>query len=63
MARCILERKREFQIGDGLNTVPNVYINDLSDCYLRLVEAACPGDSRATRGEEGYYLIEYGEHT
>ena len=43
--------------------MPNVHIDELSDCYLRLVEAACPGGSRVTWGEEGYYLIENAEHT
>ncbi len=53
MVVCTLERKRGFQIGDGLNPMPNVPINDLSDCYLRPVEATCQGDSQATWGEEG----------
>ena len=63
MARCTLERKRGFQIGAGMNSMSNVHIYDLSDCYLRLVEAAIEGGRNVTWGREGYYFTENGEYT
>ena len=40
----------------------NVHVNDLSDCYLKLIEAAVSGGGKATWGKEGYYLTENGTH-
>jgi len=37
-----------------------VHVNDLSDCYLKLIEAAVAGGGKATWGKEGYYLTENG---
>ena len=62
LARSILEKKQGFQVGAGENSGPNVYIHDLSDCYVKLVEAAVEGSGKATWGKEGYYLVENGEH-
>ena len=39
-----------------------MHISDLSDCYLKLVEAAVQGGGKATWGKEGYYFTENGEH-
>jgi len=37
-----------------------VHVSDLSDCYLKLIEAAVAGGGKATWGKEGYYLTENG---
>ena len=61
LARSVLERKEGFQVGVGENFGPHVYIHELSDCYVKLVEAAVEGGGRATWGKEGYYFVENGE--
>ena len=45
---------------NGIGT--NVHVHDLSDCYLKLVEAAVAGGGKATWGAEGYYFTENGTH-
>lgn len=62
LARCMLEEKKGLQVGNGENIGPNVHIHDLSDCYVKLVEAAVEGGGEATWGLEGYYFTENGEH-
>ena len=57
----MLEGKKGFQVGDGENLGPHVYVHDLSDCYVKLVEAAAAGGGKATWGEKGYYFAENGE--
>lgn len=61
LARSILELKKGFQVGEGGNLGPHVCIHDLSDCYVKLVEAAVEGGGNATWGKEGYYFAENGE--
>lgn len=61
LARSVLEGKRGFQVGEGQNRGPHVCVQDLSDCYLKLVEAAVEGGGKATWGQEGYYFAENGE--
>lgn len=58
----MLEEKKGFQVGDGENFGPNVCVHDLSDCYVKLIEAAVEGGGKATWGKEGYYFAENGEH-
>lgn len=62
LVRSMLEEKKGLQVGDGENLGPNVYLHDLSDCYVKLVEAAVEGGGQATWGKEGYYFAENGEH-
>ena len=62
LARSMLKEKKGLQVGNGENIGPNVHVHDLSDCYVKLVEAAIEGDGRAIWGEEGYYFTENGEH-
>ena len=61
LARSMLEKKSGFQVGEGENLGPHVCVHDLSDCYVRLVEAAVEGGGKATWGKEGYYFVENGE--
>ncbi|KAF6239815.1 hypothetical protein HO173_002361 [Letharia columbiana] len=62
LARSMLEKKKGLQVGVGENLGPNVHVHDLSDCYVKLVEAAVEGGGNATWGKEGYYFAENGEH-
>ena len=60
LARSILEKEQGFQVGAGESSGPNVYIHDLSDCHVRLVEAAIQGGGKVTWVKKGYYLVENG---
>lgn len=62
LARSMLEKKKAFQVGTGENYWSNVHVHDLSDLYVRLVEAAVDNGGKATWGQEGYYFAENGEH-
>ena len=62
LARSVLGKRKGLQVGAGENLGPNVHIHDLSDCYVKLVEAAVAGGGKATWGKEGYYFTENGEH-
>lgn len=62
LSRCILEKKIGIQVGAGKTYWPNIHVFDLSDCYVKLVEAAVDRGSSATWGKEGYYFTENGEH-
>ena len=61
MARCTLERKKAFQLGLGENLWSNVHVHDLSDIFVKLVEAAAQDKAKATWGAKGYYFAENGE--
>lgn len=60
-ARAILERKRGYLPGKGENVWHYIHVQDLSDLYLLLGEAAAEGGGPASWGSsEGYYLAENG---
>ena len=61
LARSTLEKKQGFQVGEGENLGPHVSVYDLSDVYVKLVEAAVEGGGKATWGNDGYYFAENGE--
>ena len=60
LTKCTLERKEGIQIDAGQSKWTNVHIFDLSELYLRLVEAAADGGGKATWGKEGYYFADNG---
>ena len=62
MTRCTLERKQAFHVGAGENSGSNICIHDLSNLYVKLVEAAAEGGGSATWNKSGYYFAENGEH-
>ena len=62
LAASTLQNGRGFQVGPGKTFWNNVHVHDLSEVYLRLVDAAAAGGGNATWGAEGYYLTENGEH-
>jgi nucleoside-diphosphate-sugar epimerase len=59
-ARCILEQGGGFMPGKGRNIWHEVHVQDLSNLYLLLGEAAVAGGGKATWNEQGYYLAENG---
>ena len=59
-ANCILKRKKGFMPGKGQNVWHEVHVQDLSELYLSLGEAAASGSGKATWNEQGYYLAENG---
>lgn len=61
IARIFLMYGRAFQVNQGKNIWHEVHVQDLSDIYVALTEAAATCSSRATWNEEGYYLAENGQ--
>jgi nucleoside-diphosphate-sugar epimerase len=59
-AKLILENKKGFMPGKGKNIWHEVHVQDLSELYLVLGEAAASGGGKATWDEQGYYLAENG---
>lgn len=63
LAKLVLTQKYIPISGDGKARWGNVHIQDLSDVYTLLVEAAVSGNlSDELWGPKGYLLIENGEH-
>ncbi|KAI0440196.1 hypothetical protein F4803DRAFT_563994 [Xylaria telfairii] len=64
MAKVILTKKYIPIIGTGLAKMGNVHIQDLTQAYILLVEAALSGNaSPELWGARGYHLTVTGEHT
>jgi len=59
-AKAILETKQGFLPFKGNSIWHEVHVQDLSDLYLLLGEAAASGGGKATWNEQGYYLAESG---
>lgn len=59
-AKCILQQKKGFMPGKGENVWHEVHVQDLSNLYHLLGEAAASGGGKATWDEQGYYLAENG---
>lgn len=60
LSRSIIQQGEGFYVGAGKTYWHSVHVHDLSDCYLKLVEAAMNGGKPATWGPEGYYFVENG---
>ena len=60
-AAAMLKHQQGFVVGNGKNVWHQVHVQDLSDLYLLLAEAAVDGGTPATWNEQGYYLAENGE--
>ncbi|KAJ6108438.1 hypothetical protein N7523_009761 [Penicillium sp. IBT 18751x] len=56
----VLKRGKGIILGKGENIWHEVYVQDLSNVYLALGEAAAAGGGKATWNDEGYYLAENG---
>jgi nucleoside-diphosphate-sugar epimerase len=60
-ATSVLKRGKGFVVGEGKNIWHQVHVQDLSDVYLALGEAAAAGGGKATWGsKDGYYFAENG---
>ena len=60
LSHFVLKRGKGFLVGQGENVWHQVHVQDLSNVYLALGEAAAAGDGNATWNDEGYYLAENG---
>jgi hypothetical protein len=60
LSAAVLKRKRGILVGKGENVWHQVHVQDLSNVYLALGEAASVGGGKATWNDEGYYLAENG---
>ncbi|KAJ5317821.1 hypothetical protein N7508_002329 [Penicillium antarcticum] len=60
LSAAVLKRKKGLLVGKGENVWHQVHVQDLSDVYQALGEAASEGGGKATWNEEGYYLTENG---
>ncbi|RDW63266.1 hypothetical protein BP6252_10811 [Coleophoma cylindrospora] len=58
-----LAQGKAFKVNEGKNIWHEVHVQDLTDMYVRLGEAAVAGGSPATWNEKGYYLAENGAFT
>lgn len=61
MAEAVLKRGKGFCVGEGRNRWTYIHVHDLSELYLKLVEAVLRG-GQATWDEDGYYFSENGEY-
>lgn len=61
LSRATIEQGHGIQVGAGKTYWTSVHVQDLSQCYLKLVEAAINGGKPATWGAEGYYFTENGD--
>jgi nucleoside-diphosphate-sugar epimerase len=60
-AAAMMKSKQGFVIGKGENVWHQVHVQDLTDLYVLLGEAAANGGAPATWNYQGYYLAENGE--
>lgn len=58
VTEAFLKHQRGFTIGKSENIWHGIHVQDLSELYLLLGEAAANGGDPATWNEEGYYLAE-----
>ncbi|KAH0288387.1 NAD(P)-binding protein [Aureobasidium namibiae CBS 147.97] len=61
LARGTLQQGHGIQVGAGKTFWTQIHVHDLSDLYLKLVEAASNGGGSATWNDEGYYFCEAGD--
>ena len=61
LTRIILTDGEGKRVGKGENRQTHVHIEDLSDLYVLLIEAAAVGGGEATWGRLGYYFSSVGE--
>ncbi|KAF2714964.1 NAD(P)-binding protein [Pleomassaria siparia CBS 279.74] len=61
MTRAILKRGIGFHVGEGKNVWTEVHVQDLSNVFVALVNAALEDGGKATWNDEGYYFAENGD--
>lgn len=60
LSAAVLKRKKGLLVGQGKNVWHQIHVQDLSNVYLALGEAAAAGGGKATWGNQGYYFAENG---
>lgn len=60
LSAAVLKRGKGFLVGKGENVWHQVHVQDLSNVYLALGDAAAVGGGKATWNDEGYYFAENG---
>ncbi|PYI15897.1 nucleoside-diphosphate-sugar epimerase [Aspergillus violaceofuscus CBS 115571] len=60
LASAVLKRKKGFLVNEGKNIWHQIHVQDLSDLYRLLGDAAAAGGGDATWNDRGYYLAENG---
>ncbi|KAI9044300.1 putative nucleoside-diphosphate-sugar epimerase [Aspergillus affinis] len=60
LAAAVLKRKKGLLVGKGENIWHQIHVQDLSDLYRLLGDAAAAGGGKATWNDKGYYLAENG---
>lgn len=60
LAAAVLKRKRGLLVGHGRNIWHQIHVQDLSNVYLALGDAAAAGGGNATWNDQGYYFAEDG---
>ncbi|KAE8356168.1 hypothetical protein BDV28DRAFT_127762 [Aspergillus coremiiformis] len=58
LAAAVLKREKGFLVGEGKNIWHAVHVEDLSDVYRALADAAAAGGGKATWNDKGYYFAE-----
>jgi hypothetical protein len=61
LTRVILASGEGMRVGRGENRQTHVYVPNLSDFYVLLVEQAAAGRGKATWEKEGCYFVHRGE--
>ncbi|KAF1344455.1 NAD dependent epimerase/dehydratase family protein [Delphinella strobiligena] len=61
LAKRTLEQGHGIQVGEGKTFWTCIHVQDVSDLFLKLTEAAAAGGGNATWGPEGYYHAENGD--
>ncbi|KAL9054423.1 MAG: hypothetical protein Q9162_004145 [Coniocarpon cinnabarinum] len=56
LARAMIESKQVFQVGKGQSLWSAIHVQDLSNVFLLLAEAAARGGGTASWNEHGYYF-------
>ena len=60
LSAAVLKRGKGFLVGKGENIWHQVHVQDLSNVYLALGDAAAKNGGKATWNDEGYYFAENG---
>ncbi|KAJ5223528.1 hypothetical protein N7468_008070 [Penicillium chermesinum] len=60
LSAAVIQRGKGFLVGKGENVWHQVHVQDLSNVYLALGNAAAEGGGKATWNDEGYYFAENG---
>ncbi|KAF4332802.1 NAD dependent epimerase dehydratase family [Fusarium beomiforme] len=61
LARRSLQRGAAFTVNGGENIWNSVHVHDLSQLWLKLIEAAAEGGGKGDWGTNGFYFVENGD--